>query len=249
MPARAPASYALGAHNHVARPAVLRPSRPTVSFTFDGFPRSAARAGAGLLRNIGAAGTFYASAAYAGSKGPGGPMFEAADVAALQAAGHEIGCATYAGLSGARASPDAMLADMVRNADVLAEMGLDRRLISFAYPRGETTGALKDRLPSRFTSGRGAQPGLASGKADLAQLRANALFGPGALKRCLAVLEEARRRQGWAIFFAHDVSARPGPWGAPTGLMERLCGSAFTGGMRIAPVGEALATILAESEA
>jgi peptidoglycan/xylan/chitin deacetylase (PgdA/CDA1 family) len=176
-------------------------------------------------------------------------MFDAADVIALVEAGHEIGCATYGGLNGGRVTADAMLADMVRNADALAAMGLDRRLVSFAYPRGESTGALKDQLPTRFTSGRGAQPGLASGKADLAQLRANALFGPGALKRCLAVLEDARRRQGWAIFFAQDVSARPGPWGAPTGLLERLCGAAFTGGMRIAPVADALAAILAESGA
>lgn len=231
----------------VARPAMLRPARPTVSFTFDGFARSAARTGAGLLENVGGRGVFYASAAHAGAFGPAGQMFGPEEVVRLLNAGHEIGCSTFAGLDCARASLDDIFGDMVRNADALAGMGLDQRLVSFGYPRGGASLALKAQLPGRFTSARGIHPGLASGRADLAQLRANAMFGPGALRRCLAMLEAAQRRAGWVIFYAHDVGPRPSPWGVPTGLLERLCGSAFTGGMRILPVREALASVLAES--
>jgi peptidoglycan/xylan/chitin deacetylase (PgdA/CDA1 family) len=231
----------------IARPVVLRPARPTVSFSFDGFSRSAARSGAGLLQNVGGCGTFYASASLAGTAGFAGPLFEAEDIVRLSGAGHEIGCATFSGRDCTRASLDDVFADMVRNADVLAAMGLERRLISFAYPHGNASAALKAQLPSRFTGGRGVHPGLASGRADAAQLRANALFGAGALRRCLAVLEEARRRSGWVIFYAHDVGPRPSPWGVPTGLLERLCGAAFTSSMRILPVGDAMARITAES--
>ena len=233
--------------NHAARPAMLRPARPLISFTFDDFPKSAARTGAALLDHVGGRGTFYASAAFAGQITHTGEMFDANDVKRLLADGHEIGCHTYTHLDCARAAPGDVFADMVRNAVALGEMGMEDRLVSFAYPYGETTVALKSQLPSRFTSARGITPGLASGRADLAQLRANAMYGPGALRRCLAVLEAARRRNGWVIFFTHDVSSRPSPWGTPSGLLERLCGAAFTGGIDILPVREALARVLSES--
>ena len=232
---------------HVARPALLRPARPLISFTFDDFPKSAARTGAALLDHVGGRGTFYASAAFAGQTTHTGEMFDGGDVKRLLADGHEIGCHTYAHLDCARTAPGDVFADMVRNADALGAMGMEDRLVSFAYPYGETSVALKSQLPSRFTSARGIAPGLASGRADLAQLRANAMYGRGALQRCLAVLETARRRNGWAIFFTHDVSPRPGPWGTPTGLMERLCGAALTAGVEILPVREALARVLSES--
>ncbi|MDX2234836.1 MAG: polysaccharide deacetylase family protein [Hyphomonadaceae bacterium] len=232
-----------------ARPALLTPARPTVSFTFDLFPRSAARTGAALLENVGARGTFYASGALAGQVTPHGVLFDATDIDRLQAAGHEIGCATYGALNCARAGADDVLADMVRNAEALAALGLDSRLVSFAYPEGRTSTALKTQLPGRFTSARGLARGLASGKADLAHLRANALYGPAALTRSLALIEAARRKRGWVIFAAYDVGPRPGPVGTPSGLLERLCGAAFAAGMRIAPVRDALRLILVESAA
>jgi peptidoglycan/xylan/chitin deacetylase (PgdA/CDA1 family) len=232
----------------VARPALLRPARPTVSFTFDGFPQAAARTGASLVENVGGRATFYACAHAAGEVTPTGPAFGRDDLARLIGRGHEVGCMTYSGADCGRRRPGEVFADMVRNGDALATLGLEARLISFAYPHGETSAALKQTLPSRFTSARGARVGLASGAADLAQLRSNAMYGRGALARCLEVLDLARNRAGWVIFHTHDVSPRPTPLGTPTGLMERLCGAAFAGGMRILPVAKALELILAESE-
>lgn len=229
-----------------ARPAILKLSRPVVSFTFDVFPKSAARTGAALIENVGGRGTFYASAAFANEETHAGRIFDNEDLIRLIAAGHEVGCHTFSQLDCARTPVDVVFSDMVRNADVLAAMGMDTRLISFAWPYGETSHAMKAQLPSRFVTARGAAPGLASGAADLAQLRANAMYGPHALRRCLAVLEQARRRNGWVIFFTRDVSARPGPWGTPTGLLERLCGSAYAGGMQILPVREAAALAMAQ---
>jgi peptidoglycan/xylan/chitin deacetylase (PgdA/CDA1 family) len=230
---------------HVARAVAVRLSRPIVSFAFDGFPKSAARTGAGLLENVGGHGTFYASAGFAGETIHTGDVFEASDVTRLLAAGHEIGCHTLSALDCARTPIDQVFSDMVRNADALAAMGMEARLVSFAWPYGEATHALKDKLPSRFTSARGMMPGVATDRTDLAQLRAHAMFGPHALPRCLAALELARGRNGWVIFHTHDVSARPSPWGAPTGLLERLCGAAFAGGFEILPVRDATARIVA----
>jgi peptidoglycan/xylan/chitin deacetylase (PgdA/CDA1 family) len=234
---------------HLARPARARLPRPVISFTFDDFPKSAVTRGAQILEAAGGRGTWYASCAYAGESTQYGPMFDAADVARLTAAGHEVGCHTFAHVDCARATADDVFADMVRNADALTAMGLEERLVSFAYPYGETSVALKDSLPARFTSARGTTPGLAHGRIDLAQLPANALFGDDAQKRALLLLEQARRRNAWVIFYAHDVSTRPTPWGASTGLLERVVTSAYATGIEIAPVRDVAARILAEGAA
>jgi hypothetical protein len=138
---------------------------------------------------------------------------------------------------------------MVRNADVLAAMGLEERLVSFAYPFGHASAALKRHLPSRFTTARGVAPGLATGQIDLAQLPANALFGEDAQKRAVRLMEQARRRNAWLIFHTHDVSPRPTQWGSQTGLLERVVTAAYAAGVEIAPVRDVAARILAATPA
>lgn len=231
-----------------ARPARVRLTRPVISFTFDDFPKSAVTRGAQILEAVGGRGTWYASCAYAGESTQYGEMFDAADIARLTAAGHEVGCHTYAHMDCARATNDDVFADMVRNADALTAMGLEERLVSFAYPYGETTVDLKGNLPARFTSARGTTPGLAHGRIDMAQLPANPLFGDDAQKRALQLLELARRRNGWVIFYAHDVSSRPTAWGASTGLLERVVTSAYATGIEMAPVRDVAARILAQTD-
>jgi len=230
---------------HVARPVRVRLARPVISFTFDDFPKSAATRGAKILEAVGARGTWYAGCGVAGAHTQYGEMFDAGDIARLAGAGHEIGCHTFSHLDCGRTPVDDLYADMVRNADALATMGLETRLVSFAWPFGETTATLKDGLPSRITTARGTAPGLAEGRIDLAQLPANALFGADAQKRALKLLEQALRRKAWLIFYTHDVAARPTEWGASTALLERIVAAAFAAGVEMAPVGEVAARILA----
>lgn len=230
---------------HLARPARVSLAKPVISFTFDDFPKSSVARGANILEAVGGRGTWYASSAFAGQSTQYGDMFEAAEVARLTAAGHEIGCHTFAHVDCARSPVDDVFADMVRNAEALADMGLQERLVSFAYPYGETSIALKKALPSRFTSARGGAPGVAHGRIDMAQLPANALYGEDAHKRALKLLELARRRNGWLIFYTHDVSSRPTAWGSSTGLLERIATAAYAAGVEMAPVRDVAARILA----
>jgi peptidoglycan/xylan/chitin deacetylase (PgdA/CDA1 family) len=231
-----------------ARPATVRFPRAVVSFTFDDFPKSAARQGAAIVESVGGHATFYAAAAFAGQSTQYGVMFDAEDLARLKAGGHEIGCHTFSHVDPTRAPLDDFFADLVRNADTLAAMGLDERLISFAYPYGATTAAVKRNLPARFTSARGAEPGVAQGRIDLAQLPANPLYGEEALARCLKLVEQARRRGGWLLFVAHDVAARPTLWGAQTGVLERVAMAAYAAGMEISTVRAVTARLIGESE-
>jgi peptidoglycan/xylan/chitin deacetylase (PgdA/CDA1 family) len=230
----------------VARPALARFDKPVISVSFDDFPKSAVKHGAALLESVGGRGTYYAASAFAGQTTQYGVMFDAEDVARLRAAGHEIGCHTFGHADASRDTPDDVFADMVRNADALMAMGMEERLVSFAYPYGAVTSALKKQLPARFTSARAAEPGVAHGRIDLAQLPANALYGDDALKRCLKLLELAQRKQGWAIFYAHDVGVRPTAWGAATATLERVLIAAFAAGMEIAPVGHVAARLAVE---
>lgn len=234
---------------HVARPARVRFSKPVISFTFDDFPKSSVTRGAQILESVGGRGTWYAACGVAGETTQYGAMFDAGDIARLSSAGHEIGCHTYSHLDCTRRSVDDVYADMVRNADALAAMALETRLVSFAYPFGGASVALKDGLPARFTSARGTAAGIAEGRIDLAQLPANALHGEDALKRALKLLDLVRRRRGWLIFYTHDVAARPTPWGAGTGVIERVAAAAFAAGVEMAPVHEVVARILDHADA
>ncbi|KAF0177878.1 MAG: polysaccharide deacetylase family protein [Hyphomonadaceae bacterium] len=240
---------ARGAGRFVARPAQVRLEKPVISFTFDNFPKSAVRNAGAILEAAGGRGTFYASAAFAGQTTQYGGMFDGADLTRLTAAGHEIGCHTFACLDCGRGPTDDVFADMVRNADALSAMGLEERLVSFAYPFGHASAALKQLLPTRFTTARGMSPGVAAGRIDLAQLPANALFGEDAQKRAPRLMELARRKKGWLIFYTHDVSPRPTAWGSQTGLLERIVTAAYATGIEIAPVREVATRILAAASA
>src|SRR5882757_6246651 len=92
--AKAKVSHRLAMHVRVDRFA-LRNDTPMVSFTFDDLPKSAVTTGAGLLEAHGARGTFYVSGGMVGTSTPNWAAGDAADVVALHAKGHEIGCHTF----------------------------------------------------------------------------------------------------------------------------------------------------------
>ena len=223
----------------LARPVVLRFAEPVLSITFDDFPASAAHEGADILERHGARGTYYAAAGLAGEDGPCGHNFTAADVTRLLANGHEIGCHTYAHTDCAKQSVFGTLQELAQNRDALACMGASSALRTMAYPYGETTPALKRSLPPRFASARGVAPGLNVGAADLAQLRAYAMFGKpfDAMRQAL---KRAAKRKAWVIGFTHDVSAAPSAWGTSAADLAALLTHARDLGFVVLPVSAAL---------
>lgn len=223
----------------LARPVTLRFEQPVLSITFDDFPVSAGREGAQVLESHGARGTYYAAAGLADQDGPSGRNFSAADLVRLEAAGHEIGCHSFGHSDCAKRDVFDTLQDFAKNRDALAAMGLRAPSCSIAYPYGETTSALKQSLPPRFTNARGVMPGLNVGRADLAQLRAYAMFGkPFAQMR--QALKRAAKRNAWVIGFTHDVADAPSPWGTSTAGLDALLRSAREFGFVVLPVKAAL---------
>jgi peptidoglycan/xylan/chitin deacetylase (PgdA/CDA1 family) len=211
-----------------------------LSITFDDFPHSAAIHGGEMLERFDARATFYAAAAMAGKMGPCGPGFSPRDLHTLHVRGHEIGCHGFGHLDCARLDVFDALRDIARNRDALGLLGHTAPLRSFAYPYGETSFQLKETLPPRFASARGIAPGLNVGEADLAQLRAFALYGEGGLKRVHHALKQAKRKKAWVIAFTHDVSENPSPFGTKPDDLRALLQAAQAHDFCIAPVSEVL---------
>jgi peptidoglycan/xylan/chitin deacetylase (PgdA/CDA1 family) len=227
-----------------SKPARLAFDEPLLSITFDDFPVSAATEGARILESHGARGTYYAAAGMSETNGPCGRHFAPADLQRLAAAGHEIGCHSYAHGDAAQRDVFASLEDLAKNRDALMKMGAFSPR-THAYPYGETTPRLKDGLPPRFASGRGILPGLNHGPADLAQLRAYPMFGADWLARMRSAMERAAKRKAWVIGFTHDVADAPSPWGTRGADLDALLTDARRLGFTVLPVNAALERRLA----
>jgi peptidoglycan/xylan/chitin deacetylase (PgdA/CDA1 family) len=231
-------------HWRASKPTRLAFEEPLLSITFDDFPVSAAREGARILQNHGARGTYYAAAGLSETNGPCGLNFSAEDVQRLSAAGHEIGCHSYAHRDAVRHDVFTTLQDLAKNRDQLMQMGA-RSPRAHAYPYGETTDQLKDGLPPRFACARGILPGVNHGRVDLAQLHAYAMFGEGWLERLRAGLNSGARRKGWVIAFTHDVADSPSPWGTRSADLDTVLRHAHRLGFIVLPVSAALERRLA----
>jgi peptidoglycan/xylan/chitin deacetylase (PgdA/CDA1 family) len=227
-----------------SKPAYLAFDEPILSITFDDFPVSAAQEGARILESHGARGTYFASIGMSETNGPCGLNFGPADLQRLVAAGHEIGCHSYAHRDAARRDVFTTLEDLAKNRDALMRMGAPSPR-AHAYPFGETTDQLKDGLPPRFACARGALPGLNHGRADLAQLHAIPMFGRDWLEQAHIALKRAAKRKAWLITFTHDIAAAPSPWGTRGAELDALLRAAHQFGFIVLPVSAALARRLA----
>jgi peptidoglycan/xylan/chitin deacetylase (PgdA/CDA1 family) len=227
-----------------SKPVRLAFDEPILSITFDDFPVTAAQEGARILESHGARGTYYASAGMSETNGPCGLNFGPADIQRLVAAGHEIGCHSYAHRDAARNDVFTSLEDIAKNRDALLRMGAPSPR-AHAYPYGETTNVLKDGLPPRFACARGILPGINHGRADLAQLNAFPLFGAGWIEHTHEALKRAAKRKAWLIGFTHDIADAPSPWGASAADLDAVLRTAHQLGFVVLPVSAALERRLA----
>ena len=222
-----------------SNPARLQFTEPTLSITFDDFPVTAATEGARTLESHGACGTYYAAAGMAGRDGPCGRNFTGDDLKRLVAAGHEIGCHSFAHADAAKNDVFTTLNDLAKNRDALTAMGAPSPR-AHAYPYGETTSSLKDGLPPRFASARGILRGVNVGPTDLAQLRAFPLFGHGWRELMRSTLRRAAKKNGWVIGFTHDVADAPSAWGTRGADLDALLHEARRLGFTVLPVSATL---------
>jgi peptidoglycan/xylan/chitin deacetylase (PgdA/CDA1 family) len=232
-------SYRLARHLRTA-PWHARDVGPIVSFTFDDAPASAATHGAAILEESGIRGTYYLCGGLLGGVGDLSPILDRAQAKRLAEAGHEIGCHTYAHTDVRCRRWPALRSGLARNAEVLAEITGGAALRSFAYPHGGISFGKKLRLQSSFETCRGIYPGINVRKVDVGLLKAVPLYsGELDLAAALRWIEAAVSTSGWLVFFTHDVSDDPTPFGVTPDLLRSVVRSAIATGCACIPVGDA----------
>jgi peptidoglycan/xylan/chitin deacetylase (PgdA/CDA1 family) len=223
------------------RPYTLKPRRPLVTFTFDDFPRTALSTGGSMLESHSARGTYFVAIGLAGRAIETGEMFLAADLDALLARGHELGCHTCEHLPAWETPPAAYLASVERNARALGALPRAIRPATHSYPISYPRPGTKRRIASRFRACRFGGQGVNRGAVDLNAL--NSFFIEQSVQDVPAIerLIAANAAQpGWLIFSTHDVSEHPTRYGCTPALFERIVRRTHESGATILTMNAAL---------
>jgi peptidoglycan/xylan/chitin deacetylase (PgdA/CDA1 family) len=219
----------------------LNAGRALASFTFDDFPKSAWTEGGPILDRFGAKATYYAVGGFCGRTVEAVEQYDEADLKAVHAAGHEIGCHTFTHEHGPGVPSARLREDIARNEAFLRQR-LGEAPVSFAYPYGEVSPRTKALFAKAFAVSRGIRPGVNGAVSDLAQLRAVPLESRS--WKALEVerwVEAARASKGWLVFFSHDVSDSPSPYGATPAMLTHALTCVRQAGIDIVTMKDALA--------
>ncbi|HEY5106084.1 MAG TPA: polysaccharide deacetylase family protein [Caulobacteraceae bacterium] len=220
------------------------PFAPTLSVTFDDFPRSAWTNARKVLERHGALATYYVAGRFCGASEKGLEYFQAGDLKAVIGAGHEIGCHTFSHIHAPRMGEARFVADCDRNAAFLAPFLGGRPLETFAYPYGDVCVRSKRLAAQRFVTARGIRADVNGGSVDLALLASMPLERRSwSAARWRRLVEDAAGQGGWLTLFTHDVSDDPTPHGCTPAMLDEALTLARDHGLRVLTVGAAAARL------
>jgi peptidoglycan/xylan/chitin deacetylase (PgdA/CDA1 family) len=232
------------ARYHRSKPLAMRNDAPLVSFTFDDVPDTAYTNGAAILEQHGIRGTFYIAAGTCGVLGPDWRVIERDQVGALYQQGHEIGCHTFSHASIDQLDAGALDQECRRNRELLESLCPGIALANFCYPFGRTSFARKLQLAGSYASCRGIYEGVNAGTIDLDLLRVVELYDRTlTADKLQRVLDETRKRNGWLVFYTHDVTDPPSWIGCSPELLRTAVKAAQAAQLRCLPVRDALTAI------
>jgi peptidoglycan/xylan/chitin deacetylase (PgdA/CDA1 family) len=235
----------LAARTLAARPARLAGHRPVVSVTFDDFPKNAWTQGGPVLAGHGVRATYYTAGGFCGRQVEGTRYYDVEDLAALAAAGHEIGCHSFAHQPAPGLNDTELIADAARNREFLSRFLNGKPPVSYAFPFGRVSPRIKRFYASRFESARGTHAGINIGRVDLAQLNVVSLeirrWNDEAIETSI---HRALHSHGWLILYTHDVSDNPTPYGTTPKMLDWALGRVAAARIEMLPVREALPVAL-----
>ncbi|WP_238257587.1 polysaccharide deacetylase family protein [Methylobacterium gnaphalii] len=237
---RARLTHRLARHLRTS-PVTLAPATPLVSFTFDDVPVCAATEGARMLVDYGGRGTFYISGSLIGTQARHWRVASEEHILALHEAGHEIGSHTYSHVFLPNLDSKGIVAESQRNGSCLRAIVPGLTLESFAFPYGFGSLPAKRTLAAIYRTSRGIVPGLNVGRADLQLLQANPLMDGRVDAAGIArMMDEALAKNGWLVFYGHDVVENPSPYGCSPALLEAALRAASDRGIPCVSVAEGL---------
>jgi peptidoglycan/xylan/chitin deacetylase (PgdA/CDA1 family) len=224
-----------------ATPFKLRNQRAMVSFTFDDFPESAATAGAPILDQYDAKATFYVAGDLVDKRGEYWQGVHADAIVELHRRGHEIGCHTFSHRATTDLNATHLAAEIEQNRRYLLGLDPSIRIDNFAYPFGLGSVWRKAQLAKAFRSSRSVIPGINSGVVDLQYLRSTPLVNlhtdEADIDRAFDALVDAN---GWLIFYGHDVTTEPSPYGCTPSLLRHALDAATKRNIAVTTVAGAL---------
>jgi peptidoglycan/xylan/chitin deacetylase (PgdA/CDA1 family) len=227
-----------------SKPLAMRNRAPLVSFTFDDVPDSAFTNGAAILESRGIRATFYVAGGILGTVEKDWRVIDRDQVRALYECGHEIGCHTFSHAGVDQLGASAMQDECRRNLTALRDLCPGVELTNFCYPYGQVSLPRKLWLGRQFDSCRGIYEGINAGVVDLGLLRVIELYDrtltPDKLQRALRA---TRDRNGWLIFYTHDVADPPSWIGASPQLLRTTIDAVQAAGMQCLPIRAALTAI------
>jgi peptidoglycan/xylan/chitin deacetylase (PgdA/CDA1 family) len=194
---------------------------PLVSFTFDDTPDSAYINGAAILDAHAIHGTFYIAAGICGTQDTHWRLIAPEQVRALHDSGHEIGCHTFSHVNVETLDAADMDEECRKNHNLLRRFCGDIQLSNFCYPYGGVVLTRKLQLQKRYDTCRGTFEGINSGTIDLGLLKVIELYDRTLTPEKLQhVLRETCDRNGWLIFYTHDVADPPTFMGCSPALLR-----------------------------
>jgi peptidoglycan/xylan/chitin deacetylase (PgdA/CDA1 family) len=219
-------------------------ARPIASFSFDDFPKSAVSRGASILEGRGLRGTYYLSARFLGLTEDGIEYYDRNDLVRLFDYGHEIGCHTASHVHAPDLGGDRLAGELEANAAFMREALGDVRMTTFAFPFGDVDLRTKLFMQDRFAACRTTASGVNRDVADLGALRAVSLYsGSTDAARIQALAREAAAPRAWLIFYTHDVSEAPSPYGCTPQLLQAAVDAVIDAGFEVVPVRNALGLV------
>lgn len=235
----------LAARTLKVRPARLRGNRPVASISFDDFPKNAWTVAGPVLARHGVRGTYYTAGGFCGRTVEGTEFYGEADLRALAAAGHEIGCHGFAHQPTPTLTTAELAADAERNREFLTPFLNGEAPVSYAFPFGRVSPRTKRFYAARFSTVRGVHPGINAGRVDLAQLNTVSLevrcWDEGAIE---ASIQRALHEHAWLIFYTHDVSDSPSEYGSTPAMVDWALSRLAALRIPVLPVREALPVAL-----
>ncbi len=197
-------------------------TRSMVSFTFDDFPKSAAKTGASILEKYGYRGTFYGCGGLFDLVHDGNHIVTEADIRSICQNGHEIGCHTYAHIDCQKAPQTVLAADLQKNAQYIEDI-TGEAVSSFAYPFGKLDISSRKSVAEQYDTARTVFPGLNTGTVCLHSLRSYSVYSSNFnLDYFTQIIAQAVAENAWLIFYTHDVSETPEKFGCTPKEFESL---------------------------
>ncbi len=214
---------------------------PIVSFTFDDFPQSAFRIGGSILKSYGLSGTYYAAMGLINRTNSLGSLFSQADLQELLSDGHELGSHSFDHSSLRLISLRDFRCGVLKGSEAIEQYAGKELLRLFSYPYGQISFFAKKSIGRLFLSCRGIIPGINKSPVDLNLLRANSLYsGCLDLETIGRLIDANYKCNGWLIFYTHDISEMPSPFGCTPGDLKRVIDMALNFKSRILPVGRVI---------